>query len=152
MNIKEILQGIKSWVVTKLNQKQEVLVSGTNIKNINGTSILGSGNITFPTSDDIATTTEIDSLFTIEEIIVNLYNYGGGSSMGTTDWDGGGSDMTPYIGGDYVFTLIDADGGGYIANRATPDPSQSSDTEVAIKIDDGNYIYLNIMSEWSVQK
>ena len=33
-------------VTTELNKKQEKLVSGSNIKTINGTSILGSGNIT----------------------------------------------------------------------------------------------------------
>ena len=31
---------------TELNAKQDILVSGTNIKTINGTSLLGSGNIT----------------------------------------------------------------------------------------------------------
>lgn len=35
----------KSETDTKLEQKQDVLVSGTNIKTINGESILGSGNI-----------------------------------------------------------------------------------------------------------
>lgn len=43
---------------TKLGQKQATLVSGTNIKTVNGTSLLGSGNITVQTQmtlDDIPT-------------------------------------------------------------------------------------------------
>ena len=41
-------EDLKSSVVTKLNNvdtKQDKLVSGTNIKTINGSSLLGSGNI-----------------------------------------------------------------------------------------------------------
>lgn len=43
---------------TKLGQKQATLVSGTNIKTVNGTSLLGSGDITVQTQmtlDDIPT-------------------------------------------------------------------------------------------------
>lgn len=40
------LDGVTSAIQTQLNKKQATLVSGTNIKTINGTSILGSGNIT----------------------------------------------------------------------------------------------------------
>ena len=38
---------------TELNNKQDTLVSGTNIKTINGTSLLGSGNITIETPEVI---------------------------------------------------------------------------------------------------
>lgn len=34
-----------AWVTTKLANKQDILVSGTNIKTVNDTSLLGSGNI-----------------------------------------------------------------------------------------------------------
>lgn len=40
------LDGVTSAIQTQLNNKQATLVSGTNIKTINGASILGSGNIT----------------------------------------------------------------------------------------------------------
>lgn len=40
------LDGVTSKIQTQLNNKQATLVSGTNIKTINGSSILGSGNIT----------------------------------------------------------------------------------------------------------
>ena len=36
---------------TSITNKQDILVSGTNIKTIGGTSLLGSGNIAFPTVD-----------------------------------------------------------------------------------------------------
>lgn len=47
-------------VIDKINEvvddKQDTLVSGTNIKTINNTSILGSGNITLPTVNDATLT------------------------------------------------------------------------------------------------
>lgn len=39
------LDGVTSAIQTQLDAKQATLVSGTNIKTINGTSVLGSGNI-----------------------------------------------------------------------------------------------------------
>ena len=46
-----------SVVVSKINElvdyKQEILVSGTNIKTINNESILGSGNITISGGTDV---------------------------------------------------------------------------------------------------
>lgn len=47
-----------------LGDKQEQLVSGTNIKTVNGTSILGSGNIVTPTYDDTALAERVSSLET----------------------------------------------------------------------------------------
>lgn len=47
-----------------LGEKQEKLVSGTNIKTVNGTSILGSGNIVTPTYDDTALAGRVSSLET----------------------------------------------------------------------------------------
>lgn len=43
---------------TKLNGKQDALVSGTNIKTVNGESLLGSGNITAGDPDAIKYTTQ----------------------------------------------------------------------------------------------
>lgn len=37
---------LRSWVEDKLTRKQDTLVSGTNIKTINGSSVLGSGDLT----------------------------------------------------------------------------------------------------------
>lgn len=40
------VKGVTSPIQTQINAKQATLVSGTNIKTINGVSLLGSGNIT----------------------------------------------------------------------------------------------------------
>ena len=45
-------KAIYDWATTKLGLKQDTLVSGTNIKTINGTSILGSGNIAVAAGSD----------------------------------------------------------------------------------------------------
>lgn len=42
---------IKNYIDTALAAKQDTLVSGTNIKTVNSTSLLGSGDIAFPTID-----------------------------------------------------------------------------------------------------
>jgi hypothetical protein len=42
----EYLNGVTSAIQTQIDGKQETLVSGTNIKTLNNTSLLGSGNIT----------------------------------------------------------------------------------------------------------
>lgn len=44
-NTSDINKPISNVTQTALNNKQDVLVSGTNIKSINGTSLLGSGNV-----------------------------------------------------------------------------------------------------------
>ena len=43
----------------QVNAKQDTLVSGTNIKTINGTSVLGSGNITTPTTSPGGSTGQV---------------------------------------------------------------------------------------------
>ena len=46
-------------IATQIGQKQDTLVSGTNIKTINNESVLGSGNITLVTNDQLATKLDI---------------------------------------------------------------------------------------------
>lgn len=41
-----VLATVRDWVKSLVSGKQDALVSGTNIKTINNTSLLGSGNIT----------------------------------------------------------------------------------------------------------
>ena len=48
-------------ISTALNGKQETLVSGTNIKTINNTSLLGSGNIDIQGGGSVTVDTELDS-------------------------------------------------------------------------------------------
>lgn len=43
------LSAIRAWVLSKLGLKQDTLVTGTNIKTVGGTSLLGSGDVSIPT-------------------------------------------------------------------------------------------------------
>jgi hypothetical protein len=52
---------------TALNAKQATLVSGTNIKTINGTSLLGSGNITISGSGGVTTLDGLSGAITLVE-------------------------------------------------------------------------------------
>lgn len=61
---------------TSLNSKQDTLVSGTNIKTINNTSLLGSGNISVATSSDLASyVPKIGTTLTGALIAQNNTNY-----------------------------------------------------------------------------
>lgn len=48
------LDGVTSAVQTQINSKQDTLVSGTNIKTVNSTSLLGSGNVAVAAQDSIS--------------------------------------------------------------------------------------------------
>ncbi len=62
---------IKQYVNSKLQQKQDVLVSGTNIKTVNGSSLLGDGNLNL--NETYYTKTEIDSMLgDIESLLSEL--------------------------------------------------------------------------------
>lgn len=69
MNLAQrIGQEFKTLRDDELSTKQESLVSGTNIKTINGASVLGSGDIDLSTLSgygitDAYTKTEIDSIY-----------------------------------------------------------------------------------------
>lgn len=53
-NTSDANKPVSTATQTALNAKQDTLVSGTNIKTVNGVSILGSGNIATPTFDPTA--------------------------------------------------------------------------------------------------
>lgn len=62
---------IKQYVNSKLQQKQDVLVSGTNIKTVNGLNLLGAGNLNF--NETYYTKTEIDSMLgDVESLLSEL--------------------------------------------------------------------------------
>jgi len=68
------LKGVTSAIQTQLNAKQATLVSGTNIKTINGTSLLGSGDIVIDATVTLAdlssnSTTAITSRYTMTSTI-----------------------------------------------------------------------------------
>jgi len=58
----QYLDGATSNIQTQINAKQATLVSGTSIKTVNSTSLLGSGDIAIPTGDaSTNTATSVDS-------------------------------------------------------------------------------------------
>jgi hypothetical protein len=76
-----------------LNGKQDALVSGTNIRTINGTSILGSGNISIASlltekefSDIMNATSSKSSYIVMDKLLIQwgVYN---GAHGDTTDWE-----------------------------------------------------------------
>lgn len=71
--------GITSTNITNWNNKQAALVSGTNIKTINGTTILGSGDIDIPSGKDGVGIDTITNYYLASEV---------GSSGDTITWDG----------------------------------------------------------------
>lgn len=83
------LDGVTSAIQTQLNAKQATLVSGTNLKTINGTSILGSGDITIQ-ADSVSTIFANSQEFTssgtftvpagVTKVMVVGYGGGGGGS------------------------------------------------------------------------
>jgi len=56
------VKGVTSAIQTQINAKQDTLVSGTNIKTINSSSILGSGNLATPFELVIAASDETTAL------------------------------------------------------------------------------------------
>jgi hypothetical protein len=84
-----------------LSGKQDTLVSGTNIKSINATSILGTGNINLATSTDI--TNIQTSIATKQDTLVSLTNIrtiNGNSLLGNTDLVVTGVSLNPFIAND----------------------------------------------------
>lgn len=93
------LDGVTSAIQTQLNAKQATLVSGTNIKTLNGTSLLGSGNITIQ-ADSLSTIFANSQTFTasgtfvvpagVTRVLVEGCGGGGGGGFGSNSCGGGG--------------------------------------------------------------
>jgi hypothetical protein len=58
------VKGVTSAIQTQMNGKQDTLVSGTNIKTINGASVLGSGNLALNFELVVAASDEVTALTT----------------------------------------------------------------------------------------
>lgn len=94
------LDGVSSSIQSQLNAKQDALVSGTNIKTINGNSLLGSGNIAITQNPSSVFTNSqtftASGTFTVPAGVTKLLVYmagsggGGGGGGGTTTSKGGG--------------------------------------------------------------
>lgn len=116
------LVGVTSNLQTQLNAKQATLVSGTNIKTVNGTSLLGSGNVVIDSAGGsmvypgagipISTGTEWGTSIT------NNSAQWDSAYVGRLRWDGGAIGLTAATGrtslggttvGQNLFTLTNPD-------------------------------------------
>lgn len=88
------LQGATSPIQTQINSKQTTLVSGTNIKTLNGSSLLGSGDIAI-SSGGGGTSLAMPSAFTVA-----------GSGTSSITVSGAGSSSTQVINGAGGLTLL----------------------------------------------
>lgn len=62
------VKGVTSPIQTQLNSKQTTLISGTNLKTINGQSLLGSGNIIITSTAD--TTGQYAKIYAIVQSVI----------------------------------------------------------------------------------
>ena len=70
--------------IPDISTKQDTLVSGTNIKTINGTSLLGSGNIEISTDVDLSNLATKDELNAKQDVITDLDTIRSGAAKGAT--------------------------------------------------------------------
>lgn len=89
-DLNEALENID--VTDQLTTKQDKLVSGTNIKTVNGQSILGSGNITIEVGTEIEVATEEDEVYLLSIL------------------EGSGTISTAYVLDSEGNQLLDSDG------------------------------------------
>lgn len=113
---------IRTWVLGKLNGKQDTLTSGTNIKTINNTSILGSGDIdTTPpvATESVSGTIKLNSAQSISLDANGQLEVGGriGQFKGTTGLFAP-NNREPRMVADYSMLVTDALGMNMTGNRS----------------------------------
>lgn len=103
----------KSETDTLLNNKQDTLVSGSNIKTVNGASLLGSGNISIESSSiDAYTKSQTDSLLAAKQNVLvsgsNIKTINGESILGGGDISIQGSNLviTPVADDLFDYTYL----------------------------------------------
>jgi hypothetical protein len=67
------VDGVTSAIQTQINAKQATLVSATNIKSINGTSLLGSGDLTVGAAAPTTTSITANTATTIDSFALSTY-------------------------------------------------------------------------------
>ena len=94
------VSGVTSAIQTQINAKQDALVSGTNIKTVNNTNLLGSGNInistTVATDGSSITTNQSDEIQTVG--VINSRD----SSMAIKVWTGTRSQYDALVSGNQI--------------------------------------------------
>jgi hypothetical protein len=110
-NTSDVNKPVSTATQTALNLKQDTLVSGTNIKTINSTTLLGSGNITTGTVTSVGVS--MPSAFSVASSpittsgtiaitgagVVSQYVRGDGSLANFPQTSGGGSSVSYYLNG-----------------------------------------------------
>ena len=108
---------------TELNKKQDVLVSGTNIKTVNGESILGNGDLTIESKDvDLTNYYTKDETYTQEEVNELIDGVSSGNA-----------DLTNYYTKSEVDSKIPTD---YVSDQELSDKNYATQSWVTSK----NYI------------
>jgi hypothetical protein len=103
-NTSDANKPVSTATQTALNAKQDTLVSGTNIKTINGTSVLGSGDIVTPdTNTNIANTDLTSTGDRTHNFATNFLKFTNATEYrwdkDVTGWTGGQSFMRMYKSG-----------------------------------------------------
>ena len=110
-NTSDVNKPVSTATQTALNLKQDTLVSGTNLKTINSTTLLGSGNITTGTVTSVGVS--MPSAFSVASSpittsgtiaitgagVVSQYVRGDGSLANFPQTSGGGSSVSYYLNG-----------------------------------------------------
>jgi len=111
------------WI--SFNGKQAALVSGTNIKTVNSTSLLGAGDLAVGTVTSVTATTPLSSTGGTTPVI----------SMGTIITSKGGTGVTSYTAGDLsyyasgsAFTKLAISASGYVLTSSGTAPQWTANT------------------------
>jgi len=136
----------KKYVDDNVNSKQDILVSGTNIKTINNSTLLGSGNVSTETN----VVTNSDSAYTISNLLGHyLYNLGEKTSITITAVDNiydetniffdSGATATTFSMPDSILNLGDA-----------PNFTNADNVNTAVLLPNYKYIvtFLNGYANW----
>ena len=96
------LHGVTSAVQTQINNKQDTLVSGTNIKTVNGETLLGSGNIQIESGGAMP----VGAIFTTPRT---------GTIAGAVEANGGEYNIADYSGAGSIGALLAAGNIAYVS-------------------------------------
>ena len=142
-NTSDVNKPVSTATQTALNLKQDTLVSGTNIKTINSTTLLGSGNITTGTVTSVGVS--MPSAFSVASSpittsgtiaitgagVVSQYVRGDGSLANFPMTSGGGSSVSYYLNGSVAQGTL----GGVAFKEINKTPIIGAGTDFTISAD-----------------
>ena len=142
-NTSDVNKPISTATQTALNLKQDTLVSGTNLKTINSTTLLGSGNITTGTVTSVGVS--MPSAFSVASSpittsgtiaitgagVVSQYVRGDGSLANFPQTSGGGSSVSYYLNGSVAQGTL----GGVAFKEINKTPIIGAGTDFTISAD-----------------